>query len=441
MVGVTCLQMVLVLLFVQIALPDTADQLHKKVNGTSMDVCTLPHGDPNRPDAACYAQGPLTLPKLVYSCPILLCNGLMNVLYYFGEATMYREPMGVLLIVMCALTSTFLVAPLQDWLGTGASKPPGAFAIVFGLAGALLCSVERSVKALKQAGASEQAALESRRSRELLDESGDRNDEAPAADDLNEGAHDPEVKPPPLVSKEAVTRFLRVFPLIVPFAGLSVAYALYFCMMQWYDQKCNANPWGYNSVDQVGLPLYMYPAMFLANLWTDWMHNRRERAAAAAAAATGAAPTIQTVEDGQPREDAAEAVSGEEDALVNGAAAPVEYETFWQAVKHSVRENTADYGQGFAFMFMYRLLINGRAISYFFIAVEYDLSEAYFVLTLVRVLLSWLISLCLVLVVPRYINTDAAEKAQLLDRYNLAAKCIGSVCVILSLLCIDGIIF
>merc|ERR1712065_106314 len=112
-------------------------------------------------------------------------------------------------------------------------------------------------------------------------------------------------------------------------------------------------------------------------------------------------------------------------------------ETFWATIKHAVREDAANYGQGFAFMFLYRLMINGRAVSYFFIATQYDLSEAYFVLTPVRVLLSWVVSLALVLLVPRYIHAEDHERAQLLDPKNLTAKAVGSVCVILSLLFIN----
>lgn len=217
----------------------------------------------------------------------------------------------------------------------------------------------------------------------------------------------------PPVPASRCSKLLRVFPLVVPFIGLSFTYALYFCMMQLYDRKCDANAWGYNSVDQVGLPVYMYPTLLIASLYEGWRTKGRH----------AAEPTSPTqVAGGEPLDEEQEE---KEDA------------NFWQAIKHSVRENAAGYGQGFAFMFLYRLLINGRAVAYFWIASEYDLSEAYFVLTLVRVLLSWVVSLALVLVVPRYIHSDAGERAQLLDRANLIAKTVGSVCVVLSLLFIN----
>jgi hypothetical protein len=450
MVGVTCLQMFACLLFVQVALPSTAEELHQKVNGTIVDVCKLPEGDPHRPSEACYAQGPLTIYKAVGYCPMLLVNGLMNVLYYFGEATMYREPLGVMLIVMCALMSTFIVAPMQTWLGMGSSNIPGAGAIVFGIVGALLCSVERKVP---QAA----AAIADASSAELLsDEDGD---DATLADD---GTPRQRPRPPggSLTESDArldrtrrnCQRWLRfahrLFPLLLPFLGLSFTYALYFCLMQYYDEICNANPWGYNSVDQVGLPLYMYPAIIIGG----FVSARCTKRSSDAAAPLNAAP--ESLDDGnhvaQPGTNVITAMPppqpGAEHSIVGSPVAAIAGQdtdddaNFWEAVKHSVREDAANYGQGFFFMFAYRLFINGRAISYFFIAVEYDLSEAYFVLTLVRVLLSWVVSLALVLAVPRYIHAAADERAQLLDKVNLAAKGIGSLCVLLSLLFINGTI-
>ena len=34
-------------------------------------------------------------PKL---CPMLLLNGVVNIFYYLGEATLYKQPLGVLLL-------------------------------------------------------------------------------------------------------------------------------------------------------------------------------------------------------------------------------------------------------------------------------------------------------------------------------------------------------
>lgn len=391
MAVVSCLQMFVAIGFIQVALPSTASQLHQKVNGTSIDVCALPHNDTRRPAEACYAQGPLTIYKVLASCPLSLLNGALNVVYYFGEASLYREPLGVLLLVMAALLSTFVVNPLQAMLGMHREAAAGAGATILGIAGAFLCTIERTAPA-SQRGSICQEDAEATGPAEL-------DGAAPVTEysHVNEGDGDGDgSSAAPVTTKERVLVWLRRnIKVLFPFLTLAFAYALYFVFMAYYDAHCNVNAWGYNALDQVMLPVYLYTALAVTSVLPC-------RAA--------------SLDDG----------AGDENFLI--------------AVRETFKSEARNYGAGFAHMFAYRFLINGRAVAYYFIASRYDLAKAYFVLTLVRVVLSWLVSLVLVLAVPRFIRAEEAERRQLKDPLNLVAKCLGTVAVIFSLLLIDDVL-
>jgi hypothetical protein len=389
---VSALQILVVLAVVQLAAPAQTAKVVKRINGTDVDVCALPPSDPHhRHD--CYAQGPLTLWRIVGDCPMILVDGLVAVAYYYGEASLYREPLGVMLLVMAALSSTFIIAPMQALLGLAGGATVGALPITLGVVGALLCIVERTPPPAPPIAAG------------VGDGAGDNGEallqvQQPTAEDGDRSA---ERWP---TFRRALRRQL---PLLLPFAVVSVVYAAYFVLMRYYDEVCGVNPWGFNSFDQGALPLFIFPAV----------------AAADAAAACAARQQHYGGDGGDGGDDDSEA--------------PVDDESFFEAVRHALREELADGGAGFACMFAYRLLINARALSYTFIVEDYDLSRAYLELTLVRVVLSWLASLLLVLGVPAFIGTDGAEKRRLLDPVNGTAKVCGTAAVVAALFIINKV--
>ncbi len=97
----------------------------------------------------CPAQGPFSIARSFRLHPLLWTNGLINIAYYVGEVLLYGEPLGVVLIVMAALASSFVIQPLESAMGmVDASTPIG---IVFlGLIGSIACVIERKATPAEQ---------------------------------------------------------------------------------------------------------------------------------------------------------------------------------------------------------------------------------------------------------------------------------------------------
>lgn len=423
LIGLICvssIQMFVVLSAVQLIAPSmTTITYSKDANGTMIDFCAE-----NPSDDRCYAQGPLTIYRALDLCPLLLVNGILNIFYYLGEASMYREPLGVLMLVLAALASSFIIAPMQKWFDLEGAKQVSPWAIVLGLAGSLFCLIERTPP---------NSALKAKKAENTLFTGGDDGDEdsdgaIPSSLSLRiqQGDHVPEYTTNSANSSylsgreetipltrgrrssltsdkrcdvDGCSRLLsRVFkmirrklPLLGPFALLSFAYALYFVIMLYYNDKCKVNMWGYNSYDQVTLPLYIFGLFFIVD---------------------SIAPCRRTIK------------WDEQD------------ESMIDACRQCFRELSGNYGAGFWNMFLYRLLINARAVAYTYITVQYNLSSSYLELTLIRVVLSWVVSLVLVLVVPSFIKSEAVEQLKLKDVVNLGLKVLGTGAIVGSLLII-----
>ena len=70
-------------------------------------------------------------------------NGVVNIIYYTCEAIMYREPVGVVFIVLASLFSTFLVRPISSMFGLDGGQVASPEVYVLGIVGALLCIVNK----------------------------------------------------------------------------------------------------------------------------------------------------------------------------------------------------------------------------------------------------------------------------------------------------------
>jgi hypothetical protein len=80
--------------------------------------------------------------KSIILHPYLLLNGVMNIAYYMGEVFLYRQPLGVVFIVIAALASSFVIVPLESVFGMvdTAVQP---LVIVLGVIGSIMCVVEQ----------------------------------------------------------------------------------------------------------------------------------------------------------------------------------------------------------------------------------------------------------------------------------------------------------
>jgi hypothetical protein len=87
--------------------------------------------------------------------------------------------------------------------------------------------------------------------------------------------------------------------------------------------------------------------------------------------------------------------------------------------------------------FIYRLLINGRAVIYFYLAVWYDLNRVYLQLTLFRIVISWFGSLVLVLVFPRWIQPSEHERSTAIYLPNLLLRIAGTGLIIGSIVLLE----
>ena len=74
--------------------------------------------------------------------PFLLINGAANTVYYFAESMLYREPLGLVLLVVSSLSATVFFKPVGSIFHLPNSHiSPGV--LVMGIEGALLCVVEK----------------------------------------------------------------------------------------------------------------------------------------------------------------------------------------------------------------------------------------------------------------------------------------------------------
>eukprot|EP00758_Cryptobia_borreli_P012388 Tbor_TRINITY_DN5741_c1_g2::TRINITY_DN5741_c1_g2_i1::g.20955::m.20955 len=92
----------------------------------------------------CFPQGPLSIPENLHLCPMLLINGCVNIFYYIGEACMYKQPLGVLLLVLSALASSFIIAPFEKLFEIKGAEQVNVWAVLCGIVGAVLCLIERT---------------------------------------------------------------------------------------------------------------------------------------------------------------------------------------------------------------------------------------------------------------------------------------------------------
>ena len=466
MVVVTAVQMTIAIGVVQWVWPQITTDVTKRINGSDVAVCDLPTNDTHYPEGGCYAQGPWSLPKTMQLCPWLWLNGGICIVYYFAEASLYREPVGLLLLVMAALSSTFLVAPFESLAGLAASAPAPPLSIALGVVGAIVCTLERTPKA---AGANASADARRRGDGASTPESMDslRGSSAPGRSPGGDGPsssavhvrHNPNMddgdddENDPILIADAASgarapigdadatpasgcgSWARGALVLCMVALLAVVYAWYFVLMRFYDERCSVNLWGYNAVDQGLLPLYLWPAIALAG--SVWNAVCGREATAMERVSHLPFSRFEHVGTNTAADDEDDVASRLDEHFSHDAHDSKDLEPFHRAVARAAKEDVRGCGGGLLWMFLYRLLINARALSYTYIVADYDLGQSYLELTLVRVLVSWLGALVVVLALPRFIGAQPFEQAKLKDPLNLALKIAGSAAITVSLVVLN----
>ena len=336
---------------------------------------------------------------------------------------MYREPVGVVFIVLASLFSTFLVRPISSMFGLDGGQVASPEVYVLGIVGALLCIVNKPaargisgrppssevstssmLTPLLPVGSGEEPTCDERTEKES---SMEKFSVEPAEDggsgpiqvtnyhSIQQSQTAVAASVPSLGAsatraacwaraREVSMEMLRI---LLPFGLLSFVASTWFVSQKFINDDWHMNVFGYTALDQVLLPLYIFPYLWV----TDQGACMKK--------------TCQgDVDKGQ---------------------------TFWQAFKQSMRE--ASFWQ----LFLYRLFLNARACMYFFLAVEYDLSLVFLELTLTRVVMSWIFSGLAVLVFPKFIGVSPEERKAQFVPWAIICKVIGTVAITASIILVN----
>lgn len=257
-------------------------------DGRLPDFCS--GGTHNCTVVPCPSQGPASVPRSIGLHPLLLLNGLQSIVYYVGEVLLYQQPMGLVLIVMASLVSSFVIAPFEAVFGIHEAQVP-PLVILLGIVGAIACVLEvplspeqRRLPLAKLYGAAWRALRRgdwravcgrSSRSSRSSSVSGGGADIAPytpldavvADGDGGRGASPTATADDPLVPGEATRESVvgHVLRIAVPFTMLALIYSAWFVTQRVFNAEYRTNMYGYTSLDQGMGPFYLLPALFLVD--------------------------------------------------------------------------------------------------------------------------------------------------------------------------------
>jgi len=314
----------------------------------------------------------------IWKYPFLLLNGVLNLAYYTGETMLYKEPLGLVFLVIASLASSFLINPTLYIIGQPTSSNIPWYVMTLGIIGALFCVIERKPTRVEDPNDTIKIPTSAQGSRFTSAYDGINNIQAPLLPK--------EIEIDTSLKSRMATIFLSSLRVFLPFILLSFTYALWFVIQRTVNNVYHVNAFAYNSLDQGLLPIYVFLYLALTDFFIPFRKCYEE---------------------------------------------PENYEErFLQSIKSSWHEASL------VNLFVYRFFINGRAIAYFFLTVNYDLDLVYLELTLCRVLFSWFGALILTCF-PQFIHTTLEEKKTTLSPFNLVLKFIGTTAIVLSLILLN----
>ncbi|GCA62487.1 hypothetical protein KIPB_003863 [Kipferlia bialata] len=212
---------------------------------------------------------------------------------------------------------------------------------------------------------------------------------------------------------------------------------MYFVVQVFFEETDRVSVWGYTSVDQCLLPVYLY-ASLLACYFSDTAREAVSKSVVSDADSECdslvEAPLLRAPFKGSsvrlppseplvyPRK---KGITYDDTARLRGFKGALC--RFWADINAAFRE-----GSMFD-TFMYRLFMNVKAILYAYFAIMYDTNMVYMQLNLMRTMLSWVGSLCLATIFPRVTHVSGLEQRRMLTPVYLLPKCLGSVLVCLAL--------
>jgi hypothetical protein len=338
--------------------------------------------------------------------------GLNNAIYYSCEIILYRHPLGILLLVVASLSSTFFVGPIQILLRLGHPTPTPALAYALGIGGTALSLMEPAAVQAIRRGASkacnvltgatapatkvedttEQPAPEEQESAPLLGESAPYVSKQPA---------------PPMRPRRSI-----LWTVLIPFFTLWVVEALYMVLQLLFNDRDRVNVWGFTSFDQMSLPFVLIPVCGLF---------------ASQRLGTGIAPASSI-----PVPCATQgAAAATDDAPA--ARHPSVILRLGATISSDLRAVAALPFAAHVDSFIYRLFANAKAILYFYFSVRYDLSVVYLQLCLIKIALGWVASLLIAFTLPGFIAAGQQERQATLQPGSLLLRSAGTLLLLISL--------
>ncbi|KAJ3430114.1 hypothetical protein M0812_23115 [Anaeramoeba flamelloides] len=370
----------------------------------------------------CPRGGPITMFKLLFHEPIFLVNGVLNLLYYSTTFMLYKEPLGLIILVLASLTSSFLIVPINKMFGSPSSTAPiPPYLYILGIIGSLFCIIERPAKEYmkekkqsKSVGASKldkseltinlikQPLMSSSsdnidfQSMSYENEDGSKSESANTNNVNNIGNHS-DSKGKHQGTNKKTAKFWKNFKnqelirhslaIFIPYIIQAIIEASWFVLQVYYNNYTRSNVFTYTSLDQILLPFYIFPFIIIVD---------------------AIKPLKKCIFDGTDTEESTiDALKG------------VWKEAPWIT------------------LFFYRFFSNTKQVIYYYLAILYDLNSVYLQLTFIRVILSWIAALVLSVFIPKLIGTTAEERNQIKSKTNIINKSLGTIFIVISLIILN----
>jgi len=499
---------------------------------------------------SCFSQGPLTIWRILYACPVLILICFLNLPLYFSYPILLRDASGIVLFSIALTAAALLVQPLDQFEGENGGEEDGttdligvkAISILLGIVGAVVCTFEKKI------GIREQMSERRRRSEfangsdndennnednpnlgvdaqeetddtnnnnnrnvesrsELVEMMADEdvermpiNDEgyrrtshdAPltfwdfvdrAALDANEGRYrgDEDMNEPSywfccLCSDtcrccrctccccfkecwtpfwkavvrcigDTLSRFGKFILALPPFVSVISCISIWMALMRYVQDHCDVNALGAVTVDQVMLPIFILPMIFVWDFMSSIKHilllvccycGHRRR--------LGRGSTISGGDEADDDDDYdvenvnvrnPYATSSRINALTRGHRIVELHgiddreETFGQMFNHCFKELKSDYCSGLFQVILARIFVASKQLGYAILITQYDV-RSFAEMSLAQILLSWVAMVFCVVVFPDFIRATPDEQRSIRYSWNVAAKVVGSLIVIAS---------
>ncbi|KAG9395720.1 hypothetical protein J8273_2627 [Carpediemonas membranifera] len=316
-----------------------------------------------------------------------------------SKSFLYRLPLGVILLVLSTLASSFITPWIRLILGLSRGSVFSIFLYILGALGTIVAVIE-----YRSGTFSQLVALIRRK---------------PGGPLL----------PLPMRGGRYSALLRRSLKLLeqtmghgVPFSIIVLSSAVYFVFQLFFSEQERVNVFGFTAVDQIVLPFYIMPYTFimylspLRSLFTETEIKSAKKIRRTQSKALQLSEyDLLAPGDDRPRPIPMAWLMNALHFTWDGAR------IFWVDLKSAFTVEFAPLE-----IMAYRLFLNSRAVLYFYFAVMYELNTVYFELCLVRVCLSWVGTAMVTVFAPWFLGMLKPERRRTMHPLNLALKATGT---------------